>query len=107
MIVVTVQLHSAVTRKVTTLGQAIIHNVAVRDGGARGDYEVCVGRKPDAIAGDLRAIIKNPLRKGKVLNHARLSQSVWRLVLKGLVAAFPEEAAARRTPSAVDRNGKD
>jgi hypothetical protein len=87
MIVVTVTLHSAVTGGKIVLGETIIHNV----GGTRerGDYAVCVGRKTQV--GDLRRILLNPLRKGAVDSYPRLSYNVWRLVIRALRSAFPEE----------------
>lgn len=88
MLVVKIELHSAITKKVTTIGQMIIHNV----GGTStcGDYEVCVARKSEDNF-DLRKTFHNPARRGTVKNHPRKSQNVWRLVAKALLAAFPEE----------------
>ena len=79
MIVVTVALHSARTGEETVLGRTIIHNV----GGTheRGEYEVCVGNKRD----------RSPQRRGKVHDYPRLAYNVWRLVIRGLLDAFPEE----------------
>lgn len=88
MIVVKIELHSAITRKVTTIGQMIIHNV----GGTsdRGNYEVCVARKSENNF-NLRKTFHNPVRRGSVKNHPRKTQNVWRLVTKALLSAFPEE----------------
>jgi hypothetical protein len=69
MLVVTVELQSAVTGKKTVLGRAIIHNVATTADGRLADYEVCVGRKTDAF--DLVKVFSKPLRRGKVVNHPR------------------------------------
>lgn len=86
MLVVTVELHSAITGEKTLLGQTIIHNI----GGTHtsGDYQVEVGHKSDV--GNLRKIHTKPLRKGQVIGHPRLTANVWTLVLKGLKSAFPE-----------------
>lgn len=86
MIVVTVELHSANTGEKILLGKTIIHNV----GGTKesGDYEVKVGRKPDAE--DLRKVFTKPLRTGQVIGHPRLTANVWTLVAKALNSAFPE-----------------
>lgn len=87
MIVIKIELHSAITRKVTTLGQMIIANT----GGTlkRGDYSVHVGNKKDV--GNLGKILKSPLRTGRVENYPRISYNVWRLVVRALLSAFPEE----------------
>lgn len=87
MIVVKIELHSAVTNRITTLGTMIIHNV----GGTakRGNYEVCVGNKRDAL--DLRKVFNQPQRRGKVDDYPRAAYNVWRLVSRALRSAFPEE----------------
>ena len=89
MIVVTVELQSAKTGQKTVLGRAIIHNVATTPDGRLADYEVRVGRKTDSF--DLVKVFNRPIRRGQVLSHPRLSQIVWRLVLKALASAFPEQ----------------
>lgn len=89
MIVVTLELHSAKTGQKTLLGRAIIDNVATTPDGRLADYDVRVGRKTDGF--DLVKVFQKPLRKGRVFNHPRLSQNVWRLVLKALASAFPEQ----------------
>ncbi len=89
MLVVKIELHSAITGKTTVLGSAIIAN----DGGthSRADYTVRVGRKPHAD--NLRLVASKPLRRGYVENYPRKSYNVWRLVIRSLLAAFPEERA--------------
>ena len=90
MIVVEVKLVSARGREHDKLlGTAIISNVGTTEDGKLGDYDVAVGRKTDAA--DLRRVYHQPLRRGKVLRHPRLAQNVWRLVLKALAQAFPEQ----------------
>lgn len=89
MIVVKVELHSAITGQVRLLGSAIISNVGTTEDGKYGDYDVRVGRKPDAT--DLAKVFRQPLRHGSVKRHPRLAQNVWRLVLKAIASAFPEE----------------
>lgn len=91
MIVVTVALHSAVTGKETVLGRTIISNVGTTPNGKLGDYEVRVGRKPDAL--DLGKVYRQPLRRGEVKAYPRLAYNVWRLVIRALLDAFPEEKA--------------
>lgn len=87
MIVVKVELHSAITRTVTPLTTMIIDNVGTTDDGKRADYRVRVGRKGQ----NLKQIANSPLRSGEVKNYPRLSYSVWRLVTRALRSAFPEE----------------
>jgi hypothetical protein len=81
MIVVKVELHSAITGKVTELARMIVHNI----GGTRnsGDYEVEILRGRSAKDLDKRIA----QRKARVLGHPRLSQHVWHLVEKALRAA--------------------
>ena len=88
MIVIKVELHSAITNKVTLLGTAIIHNLATGTK-ERGDYECLVGHKSQD--GDLKQIMYKPNRKSRVYDYPRLSYNVWRLVIRGLLGAFPEE----------------
>jgi hypothetical protein len=73
MIVVRVELHSAVTGEVTQIGEMFITN----DGTGtqtRGNYAVQLMRKGTARV----------MRFGRVEAHARLSTSVWKLVKKAL-----------------------
>lgn len=88
MIVVRIELWSAITRKVTPLGTMVITN---RGSGTakRGDYDVVVARKSDAS--DLAKVMAKPLRRGEVLDYPRLSYNVWRLVSRAVLSAFPEE----------------
>lgn len=80
MIVVKVELHSAVTGDVTELGRMVIANDASQGNGPVGDYDVYLGRKGQTSF----ELIKKPQRKGKVLGHRRWALSVWRLVSKAL-----------------------
>lgn len=87
MLVVRIELHSAITGKITEIGTAIIANVGgTKD---RGDYSVKVGNKRDA--GDIRKTWSNPQRTGEVKDYPRLSYNVWRLIARALLSAFPEE----------------
>lgn len=87
MIVVKIELHSAVTKKITLLGSMIIHNTS--GGGKLRDYGVKVARKPDAA--DLPKQFKNPQRIGEVLRYPAEAYNVWRLVSRAIRSAFPEE----------------
>jgi hypothetical protein len=89
MIVVRVELHGAVSKRVTLLGAMVIANDGACEDARRGNYDVKVARKADA--GDLRKLSRDPLRRGRVERYPRLSYNVWRLVLRALAAAFPEE----------------
>lgn len=88
MIVVTIDLHSAVTLQKKTLGKMVIANI----GGSRerGEYDVWVARKGGTVQEVLRG--KKIARTGRVLDYPRLSYNVWRLVCRALKSAFPEEA---------------
>lgn len=80
MIVVKVELHSAVTHKITELARMHICNI----GGTqeKGDYSVQTlrGRSTE----DLDKLV--PQRDGTVLSHSRLNDHVWYLVGKALGA---------------------
>ena len=89
MLVVTIDLKSARgTQHDKRLGQMVISN---RGTGTpkRGDYDVFVLRKGDELS--YRAIGR-ATRDGTVMNYPRLSYNVWRLVVRALLSAFPEEA---------------
>ncbi len=69
------------------LGRAYIANV----GGTqkRGNYQVAVCRKGSTscpLTGKTKAA-----REGIVENYPRLSYNVWRLIIRSLLSAFPEE----------------
>ena len=83
MLIVTVELESAVTGKTTLLGKALIYN----DGTGtqtRGNYDIRVGRRGQ---GDPYVIYNRPARSGHVTGHPRLRASVWSLITKALQAA--------------------
>lgn len=95
MLVIKIELHSAVTRKVTTIGQMIIANTGgTKD---RGEYTAKVAHKNDV--NNLGANFNRPLREGTVINYPRLSYNVWRLVVRALLSAFPEENKQSRSVS--------
>lgn len=81
MIVVRVELHSAVTGKVTELARMHVANVG---GTAQlGDYDVAVLRGRSRAALDQLKV----QRRGRVEKYPRLKLHVWNLVLRALVAA--------------------
>lgn len=49
-----------------------------------GDYEVAVCKKGSVDR-------SKPLRTGSVTDYPRLSYNVWRLIIRALKSAFPEE----------------
>lgn len=82
MLVVKVELHSAITGDVSEVGRLIIANDGKSFDPAVGHYNVRLGRKG---ANNAR-ILLNPQRAGRVEGHARESSSVWSLVAKALTA---------------------
>lgn len=103
MIVVEVKLVSARGPEFNQLlGSAIISNVGATPDGKYGDYDVAVARKTDAA--DLCKVYNSPLRRGKVLRHPRLAQNMWRLVLKAIASAFPEEKVTLPDDDAPDQD---
>jgi len=96
MIVVKIELHSAITGRVSEIGRMLICN----DGAGsadRGDYSVQVLRRKDRPGGiseyvtGIAAGSEPVTRTAEVKNYPRQSYNVWRLVLRALRGAFPEE----------------
>ena len=85
MIVVRVELWSAVTGEKTEIARAVIDNIGGTD--RQGDYRARSLRGRSAEALDralLRINTTGTQREGKVCGHARLSEHVWNLVAKAL-----------------------
>ena len=78
MIVVRVELHSAITGKITEIGRMDIYNDGTSHSAAQGNYVSRLYRRTKTFS--------KVLRTGKILNHPRLSQSVWKLVAKALTS---------------------
>lgn len=81
MIVVRVELHSAITGEKTELARMLIDNIG---GTAQlGNYRARTlrGRSEDALD---HAMVAPAQREGKVLGHPRLREHVWNLVAKSL-----------------------
>lgn len=76
MLIVKVELHSAVTGKVTEIGRMLIDNIGGTE--ALGDYRVRVLR---------RGTTNRVSREARVDQHPRLTAPVWSLVAKALHAA--------------------
>ena len=83
MIVVPIQLYSAVTGKVTTLGTLVLDNIGgTKD---RCDYRVRVYRK-GAEANGAASMVRTakPTREARVLSHRRLAEPVGNLIAKAM-----------------------
>jgi len=95
MIVVKVELHSAITGHIINLGTAIIANV----GGSEtlGNYKAQAYRKGTEIETLYQRRDIKPIRNGSVENHKRLSEPVWNLVWKALGAmGYGEETKTEK-----------
>ena len=85
MIVVKVELWSAISGSVTELARMVIANDGQSANPRRGDYTgvTYVGRDAEALQKAMRQ--GTPVSKrGAVKNHARLQEHVWNLVAKML-----------------------
>ena len=80
MIIVRVELHSAITGKVTEIARAQICNVGGTS--TKGDYQAIAFRGRDKVTLDNR----QEQRSGHVLGYPRLSIHVWHLVARALIA---------------------
>ena len=85
MIIVAVQLASAQSGKLTTLGRMVIANEGTNMDPNRGDYQVYVGHKNRP---DVAEVIRNPQCYCRVLNWARKSNNVWKLVAAAIKEAY-------------------
>lgn len=81
MIIIRVELHSAITRRVTEIARMRICNVGGTE--RRGDYSIETYRGRTAQQLDKREVN----RRGEVRSHRRLSLHVWHLVAKALASA--------------------
>lgn len=95
MIVVKIELWSALTGKVSEIGRMYIANDASGDA-ARGNYDVAVCRKGNThrpmFAGEpTMAGLPAAARHGRVEDYPRRSYNVWRLISRAIRSAFPEE----------------
>ena len=90
MLILELKLWSAKTMKTTTLAKTTISLANVNKTHSKGDYHVLVGRRGVT---DLVKIHRNPQREGAVIDYPRKSYNVWRLVIRALLSAFPEEKA--------------
>lgn len=81
MIIVTIELLSALDGRKEELGRMHICNRGDSKSYKRGNYNVEVFRKGT----------RQVLRTGAVEDYPRLSYNVWRLICRALKSAFPEE----------------
>ena len=97
MIVIRVELHSAQTGSIETIGTACIFNDRSGDQGT-GNYQVAVGRRGagGVLGQQPEEVLRSPVRTGRVVGFPRKSYSVWRLVSRALLAVFPEESHSDR-----------
>lgn len=90
MLVVRVELWSAITGVKTEIARMIIHNVGVSNEGKKGDYKILTlkGRSKDALDKAMTSWWNGGkhliTREGEVKGHNRLSEHVWNLVAKAL-----------------------
>lgn len=78
MIIVKIELHSAITGRVTEIGRMRLCNDGTSDNATRGAYNVEVMRRgTDKVQ-----------KRGRVENYPRLAYSVWELVRRALVATL-------------------
>jgi len=100
MIVVKVELHSAVTGNVTEIGKMIVDNVGDRSyrDPSRGDYRVRLGRRGRTKTDE---VLDSPQKTGEVLNYPRLTYSVWVLVARALKAVGIEKWKDFEDPDVV------
>ncbi len=82
MLVVKVELHSAITGEVQELGRTVIWNDAT---GTKqlGNYRV-------AVCGEGSTDYTQPQHAGWVTDYPRLTANIWNLVLRSLLSALPE-----------------
>lgn len=75
MIIIKVELHSAITGKTTEIGRMEIINDGSSDDAEVGNYNINLMR---------RGTTKTIQRRARVENHKRKNNSVWNLISKGL-----------------------
>ena len=88
MLVVRVELWSAITGKKTEIGRMYVANDGTSTNHKRGNYDVKVARRGSTKYEGWDKL--KPVRTGRVEDWPRQSYSVWRLVAKALKSAFPE-----------------
>lgn len=79
MIVVKVELHSAITGEVTEIGRMTISNDGTSERSDRGNYDVRLMRR------GIHAVVQ---RQGRVEQHPRKSASIWVLVKRAVASVI-------------------
>lgn len=90
MLVVKIELHSVITGQVKEIGRAFIWNTGYGTHD-RGEYSGYVCRKGSFDWPKLDQEKKQGEREITVTDYPRLSYNVWRLIIRALKSAFPEE----------------
>lgn len=93
MIVVRVELWSAVDGSVSELARMTLDNISTTTDPRYGDYRCRTYRGRSAVALHRAMLDGTVQREGKVLHHARLREHVWNLVAKGLTGLGYGKAA--------------
>lgn len=86
MIVVKVELWSAITHQKTELARMVIANEGTNDNPRKGDYSVATMRGRNEISLHKAMMSRTHTKEGKVVGHNRLQEHVWNLVAKALAA---------------------
>ncbi len=90
MIIVTIDLVSALTGNVTTLGRMVIANDGTEKDPNKGNYIFGVKRKDMIEQHNLVPVAAHTSRSGRIVGHPRKSDVIWKLILRCLKAAYPE-----------------
>lgn len=102
MIVVKIELWSAITHRISEIGRMYIAN----DGSGsaeRGDYKAVVCKRGnDKIPRPLDPAGPQPTRAGAIKDYPRLAYNVWRLIARACLATFPEERAPKGVQPVLD-----
>jgi hypothetical protein len=97
MLVVKIELHSAITGKITEIGRANIINNGTGTH-KRGNYDVEIMR---------RGTMDKVQRRGSVTDYPRLSYTVWELVRRALVAGLGKWPTHPGEPEEFDQDMKE
>jgi hypothetical protein len=84
MIVIRVELWSAVNGQVSELARMTIDNIGATANGQHADYRARSFRGRDAATLHRAMLAGTVQREGKVIRHARLRLHVWHLVARAL-----------------------
>lgn len=105
MIVVRIELHSAVTGEISEIGRMYIAN----DGTGsrrRGNYDALVMRRGAASPPTWAEKVARAVRRSRVENYPRISLPIWELVRRALDAAFGANPIHSGTSTEFDADVK-